>query len=446
MAHSPKLIVLPKTPVERFVQPFNYFFQVESAGGLLLLASALIALIWSNSPWAGAYHDLWHLKLTVGFGDWQLSKFLYLWINDALMAVFFLVVGLEIKRELLVGELNSLKKASFPLAAALGGMVVPATLFILFNRGTPGEAGWGIPMATDIAFALGILSLVARGVPVSVKIFLTALAIIDDLGAVMVIALFYTGNLHIPSLIGAGSALMVLILMNRVGVRNPSFYFLVGIVMWIALLKSGVHATLAGVLLATTIPARTRLNSTDFSSSIDKLIGYFRKAGNEGSSVIPNADQNAGLVAIETAARESQSPMQRMENRLHPWVVFFIMPVFALANAGVVLPSDPVGMVLSQAGLGVIVGLFIGKPLGILLFTWVAVQLKLTQLPEGVTWAPIVAVSFLAGIGFTMSLFIGNLAFPEGFLLDAAKSGILIGSLLSGLTGWLIFRWISSGK
>ncbi|NUQ81486.1 MAG: Na+/H+ antiporter NhaA [Bacteroidetes bacterium] len=446
MAESRRLIILPKTPVERFVQPFNYFFQVESAGGLLLLTAALVALIWSNSPWAVAYQDLWHIKLTIGFGDWQLSKFLYLWINDALMAVFFLVVGLEIKRELLVGELNSLKKASFPLTAALGGMVVPAALFTMLNIGTPGESGWGIPMATDIAFALGILSLVARGVPVSVKIFLTALAIIDDLGAVMVIALFYTGDLHIPSLIGAGSAMLVLILMNRVGVRNPSIYFLIGMIMWFALLKSGVHATLAGVLLATTIPARTRLNSTDFSSSIDKLIGYFRKAGNEGSHVIPNADQNAGLVAIETAARESQSPMQRMENRLHPWVVFVIMPVFALANAGVALPSDPIGMVLSPTGLGVIAGLFIGKPVGILLFTWVAVRLGWTQLPDGVTWAPIVAVSFLAGIGFTMSLFIGNLAFPEGYLLDAAKAGILIGSLLSGLAGWFLFRRISTGK
>ncbi|MDX1547452.1 MAG: Na+/H+ antiporter NhaA [Rhodothermales bacterium] len=424
-------------PIDLMLRPFQTFVRQEAAGGVLLLICAVAALLLANSPLADGYFALWETLVTVGVGSFAVSKPLLLWINDGLMAIFFFVVGLEIKREVLVGELAAPRKAALPLAAAVGGMVVPALFYVAFNAGTPTASGWGIPMATDIAFALGVLALLGSRAPLALKIFLTALAIVDDLGAVLVIALFYTAELSWASL-GVGAAFLVaLVAANRLGVRRPVVYAVLGLGLWLAFLKSGVHATVAGVLLALTVPARRRIDAPAFLARAKALLAEFADDVRPGRTE-PTTDQRDAVHALEVACEHVETPLQRMEHTLHPWVAFGIMPVFALANAGVVLGGAE-GL-LGPVSLGIVAGLFLGKQIGVTAFAWLAVRLGWAALPAGVTWRQVYGVSLLTGIGFTMSLFIGNLAFADAAVLDTAKIAIFAASLLSGLAGWLLLR------
>jgi len=384
------------TPVARLVRTFQEFARLEASGGILLIGCMVMALAWANSPWTGSYFHLWHTDPTFGVAGSHLSKSLHFWINDGLMALFFLLVGLEIKRETLVGELASFRKAALPIAAALGGMIVPAVFYLLFNRGGPGAAGWGIPMATDIAFALGVLALLGDRAPMSLKVFLAALAIADDIGAVLVIAFFYTAQISWISLGVGGLIFAALIAANRTGLRHPLIYIVLGIGLWIAFLQSGIHATVAGVLLAITIPARQKLNS--------------------------------------------ESPMLRFEHALLPWNKYLIMPVFALANAGVVLGGGAARSLVDPISLGVICGLVLGKPIGIVLFSWLATRCGIATMLDGISWRQIVGVGLLGGIGFTMSLFIANLAFGDAPALETAKVAILAASVLAGAVGTVVLR------
>jgi NhaA family Na+:H+ antiporter len=386
--------------MQRLVRPFQRFVKAETSG-ILLIGCTAVALIWANSPWAGSYFHLWHADPTFGFGGSLLSKSLHFWINDGLMALFFLLVGLEIKRETLVGELASFRKAALPIAAALGGMIVPAGLYALLNQGGPGAAGWGIPMATDIAFALGVLALLGDRVPASLKVFLAALAIADDIGAVLVIALFYTEQISWISLGVGGLFFLALIAANRAGVRHPLIYAILGLGLWLAFVPSGIHATVAGVLLATTIPARQPA---------------------DGSA--PSA--------------RSESPMLRFEHALMPWNRYVIMPVFALANAGVILGTGAARSLVDPISLGVICGLVLGKPIGIVLFSWLATRIRVASMLDGISWRQILGVGMLGGIGFTMSLFIANLAFDETRALETAKVGILTASIVSAMAGAVV--------
>jgi NhaA family Na+:H+ antiporter len=434
----------PATPVQRLLLPFQQFLRQEASGGLLLLACTVLALAWANSPFASSYTALWQTHVTVGLGGFILDKPLLLWINDGLMAVFFFVVGLEIKREVLGGELASLKQAALPLVAAVGGMVVPALCYVAFNLDGPGAAGWGIPMATDIAFALGVLALLGKRAPLSLKIFLTALAIVDDIGAVLVIALFYTAELSWLSLAVGTGFLAALIAVNRLGVRHPLVYLALGLGLWTAFLKSGVHATVAGVLLAMTIPSRAGLGGRQFSTAGRELMSEFDQGAGPGPGLSDR--QQAAVQALEAASQQAESPLQRLEHTLHPWVAFAIMPVFALANAGVGLGREMAAAVVHPISLGILAGLVLGKQLGILGFVWVAVKTRLVELPAGIGWRQIHGVGCLAGIGFTMSLFIAGLAFAEEQFLTVAKMGILAASLVSGVVGWLLLRGASSAR
>lgn len=432
-------------PIERIVLPFQTFFKREASSGLLLILFTVVALVWANSPWADVYTNLWVTKLTIGPGSFGLAKPLLLWINDGLMAIFFFVVGLEIKREVLVGELASPRKAVLPIAAALGGMVVPAAIYSALNAGKAGAPGWGIPMATDIAFALGILSLLGKRAPLSLKVFLTAIAIVDDIGAVLVIALFYTAKITWISLAVAAVFLLLLIMANRLGVRHPLIYALLGIGLWLAFLKSGVHATVAGVLLAMTIPARTRINADQFLTSGRFFLDEFERSGEDGKNILTNRRQRGALQALETACQQAETPLQRLEHSLHPWVTYVIMPIFALANAGVSLGGEVFAAFAHPVTLGVIAGLVVGKQLGITLTTWLVIKSNLTDKPAGVAWRQIYGVGWLAGVGFTMSLFIGNLAFSDPQFLSMAKVGILAASLAAGGMGSLILRGTKLG-
>ncbi len=440
MAHLSAPIQLPPTPIQRVLSPFARFFRLESAGGIVLIACALVAVAWANSPWADSYHHLWETKLGVSLGPWAVEHTVHHWINDGLMAVFFFLVGLEIKREASVGELASLRRAALPAAAALGGMLVPALLYVLLNAGGEGARGWGIPMATDIAFALGVLALMGPRVPLALKIFLTALAIVDDIGAVLVIAIFYTGQISWTALAAGLLVLGLCALANRLGVRGPITYIVLGLVVWSCFMASGVHATVAGVLLAMTIPSRTRIDADQFLEHADRGVQAFRAACASGGTVLTNLPQQAALQGLESATEAAQAPLQRIEHDLHSVVAFVIIPLFALANAGVTL-SGGIGESLGHpVTLGVLLGLVVGKPLGITLFSWLAVRAGMAELPPGITWKAIHAVSWLGGIGFTMSLFVASLAFPDGGLVDESKVGIFAASILAGLGGWLLLR------
>jgi NhaA family Na+:H+ antiporter len=442
MAHLSAPIPLPPTPIQRVLSPFARFFRLESAGGIVLIACALLAVAWANSPWADSYHHLWETKLGVSLGPWAVSHTVHHWINDGLMAVFFFLVGLEIKREASVGELASLRRAALPAAAAVGGMVVPALIYVLLNAGGEGASGWGIPMATDIAFALGVLALMGPRVPLALKVFLTALAIVDDIGAVLVIAVFYTGQIVWAALAAGLLVLGLCALANRLGVRGPITYIILGLVVWSCFMASGVHATVAGVLLAMTIPSRTRIDADQFLEHADRNVQAFRAACATGGTVLTNLPQQAALQGLESATEAAQAPLQRIEHDLHTPVAFIIIPLFALANAGVTLSGGVGDAFAHPVTLGIILGLVIGKPLGITLFTWLAVRAGWAELPRGITWRAIHAVSWLGGIGFTMSLFVASLAFPDGGLVDESKVGIFAASVVAGLGGWLLLRGV----
>jgi NhaA family Na+:H+ antiporter len=424
---------------------FQRFARLQASGGILLFLAALAALIWANSGGAETYFQLLSTKLAITFGGQGLTKDLIKWINDGLMALFFFIVGLEIKREITVGELASPRRAALPLMAAVGGMAGPALIYTAFNFGTEGMVGWAVPMATDIAFMLGLMALLGRRVPFSLRVFFTALAIGDDLGAVLVLAIFYTSGIAWSALGAAAVIVLVLVGLNALGVRNPLPYALLGIVLWVAFVQSGLHATIAGVVLALTIPARTRVRKEAFLAQCVAILG-----GAEPEVPQEDAHHNdrrqAAAHALEAIAERMQSPAQRLEHMLTPWATFFVLPVFALANAGVSF-SGGLGEVLgSRVALGVILGLLVGKPVGITFFTWLAVRLNIGQMPARVEWRQLISATFLAGIGFTMALFIGNAAFDDPATLDAAKLGILIASLLSGVLGFGLLSMTSQKR
>ena len=428
--------------IERILEPFEHFAHTASSGGIVLLACTVIALVWANSPWADSYHHLWELEIAIAAGPFAVRSTLHHLINDGLMVVFFFLVGLEIKREVLIGELASLRQAALPAAAALGGMVVPAAIYAALNIGGPGAAGWGIPMATDIACALGVLALLGNRVPAGLKVYLAALAIVDDIGAVLVIALFYTEGVSWGALGAAGVLLLLAAGANAAGVRRPWAYLLIGVALWGAVLASGVHATIAGILLAMAIPSRTRIDEDEFLAGARRSVGDFERGCGPGTTVLTNQLQQEAILTLETLCERAQAPLQTMERKLHGIVAFGIMPLFALANAGVELTGGDYGAVLSSpVTLGIFLGLVLGKPLGITLVSWAAVRTGLAALPGGVTWRLIHGVSWLAGIGFTMSLFVAGLAFAGApALLTAAKLGVLAASLAAGVCGWFLLR------
>ncbi len=421
------------------IQPtiFQRFFRTETVGGLILLFFGFAALALANSPLAKAYEHLWNIPLTVGIVDHSLSLTLHQWINDGLMAVFFLLVGLEIKRELLAGELSSPKQAALPITCAIGGMIVPAAFYWTFNMTGPGARGWGIPMATDIAFALGALALIAPRAPVGAKVFLVALAIVDDMGAVLVIAIFYSSAIAWGALGGAAVMLLVLIGFNAMGVRHLWPYLLAGLVLWYFVHESGIHATVAGVLLAFTIPTHTRMNAVDFSREARGLLDQFDRRETGDFLVLTSKGQQETLFALEHASVGVTAPILRLEHALHNFSAFVVMPLFAFANAGVRIGGP---LQYAEVTVGVLLGLVIGKPLGIAAAAFGAVKSGIAQLPQGLGWSALLGYACLAGIGFTMSLFIAMLAFDEVGPVNAAKAGILAGSLLAGIAGAIILR------
>ncbi|MDX2062416.1 MAG: Na+/H+ antiporter NhaA [Bacteroidia bacterium] len=420
---------------------FERFVRTESSSGILLLAVAVVALVWANSPWAESYFAIWHTEVALEAGSFRLEKHLSHWINDGLMAIFFLLVGLEIKREVIDGELSSFKKALLPIATAGGGMLFPALIYVAFNTGGPGERGWAIPTATDIAFALGILTLAGSAVPIGLKVVLTALAIVDDLGAVIIIALFYTDTLAPEYLLYAGLLVLLLVLLNLAGVRNLALYLLPGVVLWYCVLKSGVHATIGGVLLALTIPANTTVNPPAFlTQSRRRLEGFKEACEIEGDEAGRHSGMQAALEELEDDIRQVQSPLLRLEHGLKNWVAFGIMPIFALANAGVALGSGVAQHLTDPITLGILLGLFLGKQLGVLSFAWLFIRLGWADKPAGVSWRMLYGIACLAGIGFTMSLFVADLSFEGSANLDYAKVGILAATTLSAVYGILILK------
>jgi Na+:H+ antiporter, NhaA family len=430
-----------KEPVDRWViDPMKRFLNNSTMSGIVLFSSALLAIVLSNSAWAVEFHHLWETNFTVGFHEWQLSKSLHHWINDGLMAVFFFVVGLELKREIISGELNNPRKAMLPIASALGGMLVPALIYLMFNPSGEVSGGWGIPMATDIAFALGILYLLGDKVPVSLKIFLTALAIADDLGAVLVIAFFYTSDINIFSLLSGAGFLIVLLIANRIGVSNTLFYGIVGIGgLWLAFLMSGVHATIAAVLAAFTIPARVKYSEAVYDRKLTELLARFREAHPNDSPMV-TTEQLHILEKIRYISKKALTPLQRLEHSMHPLVAFIIMPLFALSNAGITLSADSLTTLTSSITMGVFFGLLIGKVVGVVGFATLITRLKWAEFPKDFTHRHLLGAGFLAGIGFTMSLFISNLAFEHKIYVEEAKMGILLASIVAGFIGYYLIK------
>lgn len=425
---------------DRIKDPLVEFVRMEAFGGIVLMFFTIMALALANSAFSESFLAYWKQYLGLNFGDWKLNMNLLHWINDGLMAVFFFVVGLEIKRELLTGGLSSFKKASLPIFAAFGGMLVPALIYIGFNQTGSGTHGWGIPMATDIAFALGILILLGKRIPISLKLLLTSIAIVDDIGAVVVIALYYTSEIDWTYLFYAGGIYAVLWSINLLKVRDIPVFLILGMVLWYVLLKSGVHATIAGILLAFTIPARASCNVFEFIRSniaLLKQLGYtpdkYKKSNTE-------KHLQASVSAIKGNCVEVISPLQRLEHLFHPWVAYLIVPVFAFANAGVVADSDLLMKVCDPISLGIIMGLFLGKPLGIVLFSYLGVRFGFAQKPKEVCWSQIVGIGFLGGIGFTMSFFVSQLAFDDSAELSLAKFSVLFASIMSGILGFIILK------
>lgn len=415
---------------------FQEFFRTEASGAALLFACAALALVAANSGWGNAYHSALTTTVTVATSGHGLSLTMHQWINDGLMAIFFLLVGLEIKREILAGELSSPRHATLPIAAAVGGMVAPAAIYFVTNSAGIEARGWAIPMATDIAFALGALALVAPRAPNGLKVFLAALAIVDDLGAVLVIALFYSGTIVWVALAKAGLVLVLLIGLNALRVRRLAPYLVLGLVLWLFVHESRIHATIAGVLLAFTIPTRTRINALQFSRGGRALLDEFDRTETGDLLVLTSKGQQDAIVGLERASESVTPPLVRLEHALQGFSAFVVMPLFAFSNAGVTLTGASVGRV----SLGVAVGLAIGKSLGITGAALVAIRLKFAALPEGVSWTALHGCAWLGGIGFTMSLFIATLAFEGTSLLDSAKVGILGGSAVSGIVGAAIVR------
>lgn len=426
----PRASLLPHQPVRRWTRPLLRFLEIEAASGVLLLLCTVAALALANSSWAQQYHDFWHTYAGVTIGSWTLKHSLVHWVNDGLMTIFFFTVGLEIKREIVTGELRELRKASLPVMAALGGMVAPALIYLSLQYGQPGARGWGIPMATDIAFVVGFLVLLGKRVPLGLKIMLLALAIADDIGAVLVIALFYSTDLSLTALGAAGFGLLLTLVWQRVGVRQVGLYVLLGAAIWLAFIASGIHPTIAGVLLGLLTPSAAWISTTTLTSIVDRAMNRLQESPDWEDA----PDRTFVLDELQTASLEATSPLERLQHALHPWVAFGIMPVFALANAGVAIEAE---FATSRVALAVALGLVVGKPLGIFVFSWLAVKLGIARLPTGVNWAAVFGGGCLAGIGFTMSLFVAGLAL-QGDMLEAGKLGTLMGSTVSAILGCVI--------
>jgi len=405
---------------------------MEAAGGILLLLATAAALIWANSRWEHSYHQIWYTQATITLGQVSHSESRHEWVNDGLMSIFLFLVGLEIKREVLIGELSTFKQAAFPFMAAIGGSVVPALIYIAVNKGGTGANGWGIPMATDIAFALGVLALLGSRVPAGLKVFVAALAIVDDIFGVLVIALFYTQHISLIALGLAFVGVAVSFGANWLGIRNPVIYALIGVGVWVAVLNSGVHATIAGILLAFTIPARSSIDKTEFLRESRGLLDQFEQHD-------PNSYQaHQAIHVLEQKCEMIESPLHRIEHALQPWVAFVIMPIFAFANAGVHILGKTSAALAHPIALGVLLGLLLGKPIGITLFARLASVIGLGSRPTAVTWSQIFGASWLCGIGFTMSLFIAGLALGNGDLLDMSKIGTLAASIAAGCVGSIL--------
>ena len=414
---------------------FARFVHSEVTGSVILLACTVVALAWANSPWSEHYFHLLHTELGFSIAGTDRTLSLHLWINDLLMAIFFFVVGLEIKREMVVGRLSTFDKAILPVGAALGGMIAPALLYFFLNSSGEPSRGWGVPMATDIAFALGVLSLFGKRVPIGLKVFLTALAIADDLGAVLVIAVFYTSTLNFGALITAGIFIVLITLVRRLGVRSPVVYLLLAIGVWLAVFESGVHATVAGVLLALLMPVRAGRDPEHFFADVREKWEALRASDLTRDSMIHDRSQLDAISNLRRAAQDMQPAGLLFEERLHPFVVFFILPLFAFFNAGVRIEGGIAQTLAQPVSLGVIIGLVLGKQIGITLFSWIAVKSGRAALPEGVDWGDLYGAACLGGVGFTMSLFIAELAFETPALGAEAKIGILTASLIAAIWG-----------
>ena len=429
---------------ETLLNPVQKFINIESFSGILLFAATIIAVVWANSPLGDTYQQLWGYKLGVKITNYELVKPLILWINDGLMAIFFFLIGLEIKRELSVGELNSAQKAIFPFFAAVGGIAFPALVFVLSNKDPETMAGWAIPMATDIAFSLAIMKLLGDRVPLNLKIFLTAFAIVDDLGAVLIIALFYSSGIKWMLIVAALVLVALLFVLSARGYYSKFALLLVGIVVWLLFLKAGIHPTIAGVLLAFTVPIRRKVKLSLFLNSLDDIRERLRGAVAQPNGLL-SKQQIEHLDDLDDWTVKVQSPLQMLEHKLHDWVAYVIMPIFALANAGVTISADT--SLNMNLILAIALALIGGKAIGIYLMSNLALRSGISQLPDGVRNVQILGVAFLAGVGFTMSIFIANLAFKDNpALLDSAKVGILAGSLVAGLAGYLILRATGEAK
>ncbi len=429
---------------KKILSPFQKFLKIESFSGILLLTATMIALVWANSPFGDSYQSLWQYKIGFTTQSFELNKPIILWINDGLMAIFFFLIGLEIKREFLIGELNSVKKISFPLFGALGGMSVPVLLFLVLNQNPETLKGWGIPMATDIAFSLAILNLLGNRIPLSLKIFLTAFAIVDDIGAVLVIAVFYSGNINIGLLVAALILLGILYTLFFKGYYSKFLIIIFGVIIWTLFLKSGIHPTIAGILLAFLVPVRQKIDTPAFIDNLVNITNNIKQTAITKKPILTK-EQIEQIDDLEDWTNKYQSPLQHLEHKLHNWVAYFIIPVFALANAGVLINSN---IVLETALIrNIIICLVLGNSIGISSIILFVKKIKLIEVPKEISNRQIIGVSFLAGIGFTMAIFIASLAFENSpTYIASAKIGILIGSFISALIGFIILRLKTNKK
>lgn len=425
--------------MKRIKKSLNQFVKLETSSSIVLFTATVSALILANSPFSSSFLSFWQNEVSITLPGFELSKPLLKWINDGLMAIFFFLIGLELKREIIVGELSRLKNASLPFFAAIGGMVIPALLFVIINKGNTGSHGWGIPMAADIAFTLGILKLLGNRVPSGLKIFLMAFAIIDDLGAVLVIAFFYSSNLIWTNIIIGFLIVLGLFIVSKVGYYSKYLFFIVGVIVWVLFLKSGIHSTIAGVLLALTIPIKRKTNTLSFFKNGEDLLNNFLKeCKTKNEKTVLTKKQLAALDELEDLTEKTAPPLQYLEHRIHGWVSYLIMPIFALANAGVIFSfSADTNIALS---INIAVSMLFGNFVGIFLFAWLSIKFKLAELPQNVSFKQLAGVSVLGGLGFTMSLFINGLAFTDAILINSAKMGILIGSMVAGILGFFIIR------
>lgn len=421
-----------------FLSPIQKFIKAESFSGILLFISMALALILSNSPIRDYFNSIWECEMGIKSDNFKLIKPLILWINDGLMAIFFFLIGLEIKREILIGELNTFKKASLPIFAAIGGMLIPLFLYLALNNSSETVSGWGIPMATDIAFTLAILKLLGNRVPISLKIFLTAFAIIDDIGAILVIALFYTGDISWSLLLIAGILLAILYFLSFKRIHNKYVLLIFGIIIWALFLKSGVHPTVAGILVAFAVPIRQRINEFKYAEKLKEITRKLTTSNNTNSFPMLSKRQIEEIDNLEDWTSKVQSPLQQLEHSLHNWVAFLIMPIFALSNAGIYFSNE---MVIDfSLALNLALSLFLGKAIGVSLFSYLSIKLKIAALPNQTNFTDIIGVAILSGVGFTMSLFIGGLAFNNDVFMNSAKIGIIAGSIVSGILGYIILR------